>query len=137
MPPELPRWWVALTGIHLALGGHRCVATCCRYSMIRVFRQGCRMHINGGRGHESVIVHQADAIIIGSAPYTSVGRHCQVKVTRNLEGGLLGECWVAGDVKGKLHAQHISTPIDTTSNEISELRGLCPLPRSTKQVAIC
>src|SRR5579863_1439529 len=75
MPPEVPGGWVALTSIHLALSGHRCVAACCCYAMIRVFGQGCRMHIDGGGGHESVLVHQTDAIIVGSAPYASMSRH--------------------------------------------------------------
>src|SRR5207244_8117014 len=68
--------------------------------------------------------------------YTSVSRHRQIELTSNLERGFLRECRVAGDVEGKLHAQHISAPINAASNEVGELRGLCPLPGSAEQVAI-
>src|SRR5205085_804402 len=62
--------------------------------------------------------------------------HRQVEVTRNLEGGLFGEGRVAGHVEGNLHAQHISAPINTAPDEVGELRGLCPLPGSAKQIAV-
>src|SRR5439155_5793044 len=91
---------------------------------------------DGGGGHESMFVHQTDAIIVGSAPYPGMGRHGQVEVTRCLERGLLGECRVAGNVEGKLHAQRISAPVNATSNEVGKLRGLCPLPGSAKQIAV-
>src|SRR5215472_4458018 len=55
MPPEMPRGWVALTSIHLALGRHRCITACCCYALIRVLGQCCCMYIDGGRGHESVL----------------------------------------------------------------------------------
>src|SRR5881409_2700413 len=94
------------------------------------------MHIDGGGSHESMFVHQTDASIVSSAPHTGVGRHREVEVTRNLECGLLWEGRVAGNVEGKLHAQHISTSVNATSNEVGELRGLCPLPGSTEQVTV-
>src|SRR5437870_687510 len=94
------------------------------------------MDIDVGGGHEAVFVHQADAIIVGGAPYASVGCHGQVEFTCSLKGGFFGECRVAGDVEGNLHAQLISMPIDATVNEIGEFWGFCPLPGSTEQVAI-
>src|SRR6266702_3966186 len=126
MPPEHPRGRVALTGVSLALSRHRCMATSRRYAVIGIIGKCCRMHIDGGGGHESMFVHQTDAIIVGSAPYPGMGRHGQVEVTRCLERGLLGECRVAGNVEGKLHAQRISAPVNATSNEVGELGGLCP-----------
>src|SRR2546421_1040701 len=136
MPPEQPRGRIALTGVMLAFSRHRGGAARRRYAVIGVIGKCCRMHIDGGGGHESMFVHQTDAIIVGSAPNTGVGRHGQVKVTRNLERGLLGEGRVAGNVEGKLHAQHISTSVNATSNEVGKLRGLCPLPGSAEQVAV-
>src|SRR5947208_16763226 len=127
MPPEQPRGRETLTGVMLALSRHRCMTTCRRYAVIGVIAKCCCMHIDGGRGHESVLVHQTDAVIVGSAPYPGVGRHRQVEVTRNLEGGLLGECRVAGHVEGNLHAQHIAAPVDAAPYEVGELGGLCPL----------
>src|SRR5712692_7980033 len=124
MPPEQPRGRVALTSVLLALCGDRCVATCGRDAMVRVLGQCCGMHIDGGWGHESMFVHQTDAVIGGSAPHTGVGRHRQVEVTRDLERGLFGECRVAGDIEGELHAQPISTSVNAASNEIGELRSL-------------
>src|SRR5438874_7036431 len=94
------------------------------------------MHIDGGRGHESVLVHQTNAIIVGSAPYPGMGRHGQVEITRYFKRGLLWEGRVAGDVEGELHAQHISAPVNAASNEVGKLRSLCPLPGSTEQVAV-
>ena len=94
------------------------------------------MHIDGGRGHEAMFVHHADTVVFGDAPHTSVGCHRQVKVTRDLEGGLFGEGRVAGHVEGNLHAQHISAPVNATPDEVGELRGLCPLPGSAKQIAV-
>src|SRR5258708_21303426 len=104
MPSELPRGWVALTSVLLALGGDRCGATCGCYALVGVLGQCCSMDINGGGNHESMFVHQTDAIIVGSAPHTGMGRHRQVEVTRNLKCGLFGECRVTGDIESKLHA---------------------------------
>src|ERR1700738_2604996 len=111
MPSELPRGWVALTSVLLALGGDRCVATCSRYALVGVLGQCCRMDIDGGRSHESMLVHQTDAIIVGCAPHTGMSRHRQVEFTCNLKCGLFGECRVAGDIESKLHAQLITTPV--------------------------
>ena len=83
-----------------------------------------------------MFVHQTDAVIVGRAPHASVGRYRQIEVTRDLERDLFGECRVAGDIEGELHAQPISTSINAASNEIGELRSLCPLPGSAEQVAI-
>src|SRR5712692_5414516 len=130
MPPELPCGRIALTSILLALGGDRCVATCGRYALVGVLGQRCRMHIDGGRGHEAMFVHQTDTVISGSAPHTGVGRHRQVEVTRDLERGLFGECRVAGNVESELHAQPISTSVNTAPNEIGELRSPGPFPGS-------
>src|SRR5258708_17548513 len=94
------------------------------------------MYIDGGRGHEAVLVHDADTVVFGDAPHAGVGRYRQVKVTRNLEGGLLGEGRVAGHVEGNLHAQHISVPVDAAPDEVGELGGLCPLPGSAEQIAV-
>src|SRR6266699_1528840 len=94
------------------------------------------MYIDGGRGHEAMLVHHADTVVFGDAPHAGVSSHRQGKVTRNLEGSLLGEGRVAGHVEGNLHAQHISAPINTTPDEAGELRGLCPLPGSAKQIAV-
>src|SRR5207248_4087416 len=94
------------------------------------------MYIDGRRGHEALLVHHADTVVFGDAPHAGVGGHRQVEVTSNLEGGLFGEGRVAGHVEGNLHAQHISAPINTTPDEVGELRGLCPLPGSAKQIAV-
>src|SRR6266581_1103448 len=102
MPPEHPRGRVALTGVLLALSRHRCMATSRRYAVIGIIGKCCRMHIDGGGGHESMFVHQTDAIIVGSAPHTGVGRYGEIKVTCNLERGFLRECRVASYVEGKL-----------------------------------
>src|SRR6266702_2237136 len=94
------------------------------------------MYIDGGRDHEAMLVHHADTVVFGDAPHAGVGSHRQVEVTSNLEGGLFGEGRVAGHVEGNLHAQHISAPINTTPDEVGELRGLSPLPGSAKQIAV-
>src|SRR5437660_12763289 len=94
------------------------------------------MYIGGGRGHEAMLVHHADTLVFGDAPQAGVGSYRQVEVTRNLEGGLLGEGRVAGHVEGNLHAQHISAPVNAAPDEVGELRGLCPLPGSAKQIAV-
>src|SRR5437764_12926660 len=94
------------------------------------------MYIDGGRGHEAMLVHHADTVVFGDAPHTGVGCHWQVEVTSNLEGGLFGEGRVAGHVEGNLHAQHICAPINTTPDEVGEVRGLSPLPGRAKQIAV-
>src|SRR5438045_5850950 len=94
------------------------------------------MYIDRGGGHKSMFVHQTDAIIIGSAPHASMGRHWQIEVTRRLERGLFGECRVTGNVEGELHAQPISTSVNTAPNEVGELRSFGPLPGGAKQIAI-
>src|SRR6266702_1151280 len=94
------------------------------------------MYIDGGRGHEAMIVHHADTVVFGDAPHAGVGSYRQVEVTRNLECGLLGEGRVAGHIEGNLHAQHIAVPVDAAPDEVGELGGLCPLPGSAEQVAV-
>src|SRR5438552_14877574 len=94
------------------------------------------MYINGGRGHEAMLVHHADTVVFGDAPHAGVGSYRQVEVTRNLECGLLGEGRVAGHIEGNLHAQHIAVPVDAAPDEVGELGGLCPLPGSAEQVAV-
>src|SRR5437764_4241341 len=94
------------------------------------------MYIDGGRGHEAMLVHHADTLVFGDAPHAGVGSYRQVEVTRNLEGGLLGEGRVAGHVESNLHAQHIAAPVDAAPDEVGELGGLCPLPGSAEQVAV-
>src|SRR5947209_12440242 len=94
------------------------------------------MYIDGGRGHEAMRVHHADTLVFGDAPHAGVGSYRQVEVTRNLEGGLLGEGRVAGHVESNLHGQHIAAPVDAAPDEVGELGGLCPLPGSAEQVAV-
>src|SRR6266699_1977248 len=94
------------------------------------------MYIDGGRGHEAMLVHHADTVVFGDAPHAGVGSYRQVEVTRTLEGGLLGEGRVAGHVEGNLHAQHIAVPVDAAPDEVGEFGGLCPLPGSAEQVAV-
>src|SRR5579859_1189708 len=94
------------------------------------------MYIDGGRSHEAVFIHHADTMVFSDAPYTGVGCHRQIKVTGNLEGGLLGEGRIAGHVEGNLHAQHISTSVDATPDEVGELGSFRPLPGSTEQIAV-
>src|SRR5438874_11448935 len=93
------------------------------------------MYIDGGRGHEAILVHHADTVVFGDAPHAGVGSYRQVKVTRNLEGGLLGEGRVAGHVESNLHAQHIAAPVAAAPDEVGELGRLCPLQGSAEQVA--
>src|SRR5579883_88621 len=88
----------------------------------------CRVYVDSRRGHESMVIHHTDTIIFGDAPHTGMGCHRQVEVTRRLESRLFGEGRVASHVKGNLHTQHISAPIDTALDEIGKLRRPCPLP---------
>src|SRR6266516_6048514 len=103
MPTEQPRGRITLTGVMLALSRHRCMATRSCYAVVGVMGKCCHMHIDSGGGHESLLVHQTNAIIVGSAPHTGVGRYGEIKVTCNLERGFLRECRVASYVEGKLH----------------------------------
>src|SRR5215471_14586559 len=128
MTTEHPCWRIALSGIMLALSRYRCISTGRRYPVIGVIRQCCCMYINGGWSHESMLVHQTDAVIVGRAPHTSVSCHRQVKFPCNFEGCPLGKGFITCNIEGELHAQHIPSSVNPATNKVRELWSLRPLP---------
>ena len=65
-----------------------------------------------------------------------MGGHRQVEVAGRLERLLLGELRIAGDVEGKLQAQHVIARSESALDELPEFSAVRPLPRRAEQVAI-
>lgn len=93
------------------------------------------MDVHRLRGHEAVLVHQADAIVVGGAPHPGVGGDGDAQFAGHLEGGLLGEGGVARDVEGELEAEHV-VAVDAAGDEVAELRRGGPLRGCLLDVAV-
>src|SRR6266567_1895502 len=48
------------------------------------------MYIDGGRGHEAMLVHHADTVVFGDAPHAGVGSHRQVEELEVVREGPVG-----------------------------------------------
>lgn len=124
---------VALTGALLALGGHRHRAAGGRDPVVGVRGQRRGVHVDRLGVHEPVLVHQADAVVVGRAPDTGVGGHRQAQVAGHLEGRLLREGRVAGDVEGELESLHVAA---AALEEVAEPRRRGPGRRRVLDVAV-
>ena len=98
---------VALPGALLGFGRDRDGAAGGGDALVRVGGEGGRVHVDVFRGHEPVLVHQPDAVVVGGAPHPGVGGDGQAELAGHLEGRLLREGRVAGDVEGDLEAEHL------------------------------
>ena len=98
---------VPLPGAALGLGRHRDGAAGRGDPLVAVPGEGRGVHVHGLRGHEAVLVHQPDAVVVGRAPDAGVRGHRDAEVAGHLERRLLREGRVAGDVERHLHAHHV------------------------------
>src|SRR5262245_1995009 len=133
---QLPGGRVALPGALLALGGHRRRAAGRRDPVIGVGRQRGRVHVDGGRRHEAVVVHEPDAVVARRPAHAGVGGHRRAQVAGHLERGPFEELRVAGDVEGHLEAEHVIAAAEAPAHEVAELRRRRPLPRALLDVAV-
>src|SRR5262249_4504897 len=133
---QLPGRRVPLTGALLALrrDGHR--ATGRGDAVVRVRSQRRGVHVDGSRRHETVLVHELDAVVVRRAPHAGVRRHGYVEFAGDCEGRFLRERRVARDVKRHLEAEHVIAAGDATVHEITELRARRPLPGAALDVAV-
>ena len=134
--PHLPGRRVALAGALLGLRGDRDRAAGGRDPLVGVGAQRRRVHVDGLRGREAVLVHQPDAVVVRRAPDAGVRGHREAEVAGHLERRLLRERRVAGDVEGQLEAEHVAGAGTASLEEVADGRVGGPLPRAGLDVAV-
>ena len=98
---------IALAGALLALRRDRHRPARRRDAVVGVLLERRGVDVDVLRRHEPVLVHEPDAVVVGRAPHAGVRGHGHAELARHLEGRLLGELGVAGDVEGHLEAEHV------------------------------
>src|SRR5262249_6559544 len=89
------------------------------------------------RGHETVLVHEPDAVVGGDLPYPGVGGDRHAQFTRHLEGCLLREVRAGRrDVEGHLEAEHVVAAAEVPADKAAKLGGGRPLPGGCLDVAV-
>ncbi|CAG7643969.1 hypothetical protein SBRY_30942 [Actinacidiphila bryophytorum] len=103
--------------------------------MVGVRGQRGAVHVDRLGRHEAVLVHQPDAVVAGRAPHARVRGDGQAQFAGGLEGGLLREGRVAGDVEGELEAEHVAAG-RAAAHEVAEFGGAGPLGGRGLDVAV-
>ena len=126
---------VALAGALLALGRHRDRPAGRGDAVVGVRGQGGGVHVDRLRGHEPVVVHQPDAVVVGRTPHPGVRGDRDAELAGHLEGAPLRELRVAGDVEGHLEAEHVVAG-EPAVDEVAELLAGRPLRGRLLDVAV-
>src|SRR5690606_28998861 len=106
-----------------------------RNHLVRLVVQRRRMNVDVAGLHGLVLVHEADAVVVGRAPDTRVGGDVHTELAGELEGGCFGEARVAGNVEGDLRAEQ-GRVVACALDDLAHRRVLGPLPGSPGQVAV-
>ena len=104
--------------------------------MVGVVRQRRRVHVDGLRRHEAVVVHEPDAGVVRGAPDAGVRGDRQAELPGDLEGRPLGERRVARDVERQLQAEQVAGLVTPPAQERLDRGVGGPLPGRGLDVAV-